>query len=83
MLGEVPDRSPLLLAFGAIVRETRTGRDVSQEQLALDAELSRDYVGRIERGTSNPTIEVVQRIAAALETQGSSLLAAAEKDATG
>lgn len=74
----MPTLSPVLSAFGAVVRELRIERGLSQEELALDAALSRDYVGRIERGSSNPTVEVIHRLASALDLRGSNLLAAAE-----
>lgn len=40
---------------------------LSQEALAVDAEIDRTYVSRIERGLENPTVEVLERIASALD----------------
>jgi len=39
---------------------------MSQEKLALDADVDRSYVGRLERGQENPTVEVLERLATAL-----------------
>jgi transcriptional regulator with XRE-family HTH domain len=49
------------------LRRLRVARGLSQEQLAVDAEIDRTYVGRLERGRANPTVAVLERIAAALE----------------
>jgi len=39
---------------------------LSQEALAVDAELDRTYVSRIERNLENPTIDTLEKIARAL-----------------
>lgn len=49
------------------LRRLRVARGLSQEQLAVDAGIDRTYVGRLERGRANPTVAVLERIAAALE----------------
>jgi transcriptional regulator with XRE-family HTH domain len=48
------------------VRQLRVGQGLSQEQLAVDAEIDRTHVSRIERSLENPTILVVDRLARAL-----------------
>ena len=40
---------------------------LAQEALAVDAEIDRTYVSRLERGRENPTVAVLERIAAALD----------------
>jgi transcriptional regulator with XRE-family HTH domain len=52
--------------FGAAVRQHRKLLRLSQEDLADRAGLDRTYVSGVERGTRNPTLEVMQRIADAL-----------------
>ncbi|HEX2830231.1 MAG TPA: helix-turn-helix transcriptional regulator [Burkholderiales bacterium] len=61
-------RDPALLALGKAIRSTRLSRDISQEQLALRAEVDRSYVGRVERGDNNVAILTLMRLAAALDT---------------
>ena len=39
---------------------------MSQERLALDAEIDRAYVGRIERGKENVTVNVLEALAKVL-----------------
>ncbi|UGV24861.1 XRE family transcriptional regulator [Rhodopseudomonas boonkerdii] len=58
------------------LRRLRVKRNVSQEALAVDAGVDRSYVGRIERGIENPTVETLDRLAAALEVVVAELLLA-------
>ncbi|WP_428406842.1 helix-turn-helix domain-containing protein [Hyphococcus sp.] len=51
------------------VREIRLLRKLSQEGLALEAEIDRAYVSKIERSRCNPTIEVLDKLAAALSVK--------------
>jgi transcriptional regulator with XRE-family HTH domain len=48
------------------LRRLRVKQGISQEALAVDAGVDRSYVGRIERGLENPTVETLDRLAAAL-----------------
>ena len=50
------------------MRKLRVGRGLSQENLAVDAGIDRTYVSRLERGIENPTVAVLERIAAALQS---------------
>lgn len=52
--------------FGERVRELRQERGWSQEEFAAQAELDRSYLGCIERGERNVSIENICKIAAAL-----------------
>jgi len=48
------------------LRKFRVERALSQEKLAVDAELDRTYVSSLERGLENPTVSVLDRLAGAL-----------------
>jgi transcriptional regulator with XRE-family HTH domain len=48
------------------LRRWRVRRGMSQETLGVDAGIDRTYVGRLERGIENPTVGVLDRLAAAL-----------------
>lgn len=52
--------------FGNSVRELRTAAGLTQEGLADAAELDRSYVGSVERGERNLSIENVCRLARAI-----------------
>src|SRR5665213_808438 len=49
------------------IRRLRVMRLVSQEALAVDADIDRTYVSRLERGLENPTVAVLERFATALD----------------
>lgn len=51
---------------GRNVRRLRQARDLTQEQLAFEADLDLTYVGGIERGKRNPSLLVMARLAKAL-----------------
>jgi transcriptional regulator with XRE-family HTH domain len=59
---------------GRNVRRLREEAGLSQEKLALEADLDRTYVSGVERGVRNPTVTVVARIAKALKTEPDKLL---------
>lgn len=64
----------ILVALGRAIRETRISKSISQEKLALIAEVDRSYVGRIERGDNNVAILTLAKLAAALDMNMSKLL---------
>ena len=66
-------------ALGQAIQELRIAKDWSQEELALQADVDRSYMGRLERGERNPSYEVLLQIADTLGVRGSELLAAAER----
>ncbi len=61
--------------LGRNVREARKRLGRSQEALALDAGMKRGYLSDLERGTRNPSIKAVARLAEALGVDPASLLA--------
>lgn len=56
-----------IVAFN--LRKLRVAKGLSQEALAVDAEIDRTYVSGLERGLENPTVAVLERLAAALDTE--------------
>jgi transcriptional regulator with XRE-family HTH domain len=64
--------------FGQIIRRRRQAAGLSQEALAGQAGLHRTYIGLLERGLRTPTIEVVRRLAKALDTTMTDLMAELE-----
>ena len=67
-------KSTVLLKFGERVREERTKRGLSQEQLAELAGVHRTYIGMIERAEKNITLESIVKVAKALDLPPHSLL---------
>ncbi|MDF1860405.1 MAG: helix-turn-helix transcriptional regulator [Verrucomicrobiales bacterium] len=66
-------------AFGEVVRKRRVDSGLSQEALSEKANLHATYIGLIERGKRNPTIEAAEQIAAAFGVRLSILISEAEK----
>jgi transcriptional regulator with XRE-family HTH domain len=71
-------QSPELIALGGAIKQVRLARKVSQEQLALLAEVDRSYLGRVERGDNNPAALTLVKIAAALGTTAAELFTLAK-----
>ena len=53
-------------ALGAVLRRFREARDLSQQALALEADVDRTYVGAVERGEQNVSFENLWQLIAAL-----------------
>lgn len=62
--------------LGWNVRALRVEKGLSQERLALEAGIDRSYVGRIERGTENVSIDMMEVLARALSVGVGDLLRA-------
>jgi len=60
--------------LGTNVRRFRKERGLSQEALADEVGLAVTYVGQIERGARNPTLDVVERFAKVLGVKPLELL---------
>ncbi|EJG1722888.1 helix-turn-helix transcriptional regulator [Vibrio parahaemolyticus] len=60
--------------FGTNLRNKRRDQGMSQDQLALQANIDRSYVGRIERGEVNITLEKAYQLALVLECDVRDLL---------
>ncbi|MFH1407514.1 MAG: helix-turn-helix transcriptional regulator [Patescibacteria group bacterium] len=54
--------------LGQKIRKIRENKGLSQEKVALEANLNRAYIGYIERGERNPSIKTVSKIAKVLKT---------------
>ena len=56
-----------LKSFGNHLAEMRRQKNISQEQLSFDADISLSALSKIERGVLNVSISNVQKIAFALK----------------
>lgn len=64
----------LVVLFGRNVRRLRDAAGVSQEELAFRAGMKRTYLSDLERGTRNPSVRALGRLAEALNVTPSQLL---------
>ncbi|MEG2263140.1 MAG: helix-turn-helix transcriptional regulator [Acinetobacter sp.] len=66
--------SELSVAIGHLIRNQRNQQKLTQESLALQCGIDRSYMGRIERGEVNLTVEKLYEIASALKINPKELL---------
>ena len=60
--------------FGEIIKKLRIERNLSQESLALEADIDRTYISDIEKGERNISIQVAYKLAFALQISFSELI---------
>ena len=53
--------------FGMNIRRARRFKEISQEELAFKADISRNYLSDVERGVRNISIDNMEALAKALE----------------
>lgn len=77
-MGGMPTKSSKSLKrFGDALRAERQRLNISQEELALESDISRNYVGHIERGEKSVSLEVLVRLARTLKISVAELIARA------
>jgi DNA-binding XRE family transcriptional regulator len=52
--------------FGNKIKEERLKLDLSQEKLALEAEIDRTYINDIEKGTRNVSLNIAHKLSESL-----------------
>jgi len=65
-------------SFGAVLRRLRKAAGLTQEQLALEADLRRTYVSILELGQQQPTLTTILKLAAALGQSAGEIVALVE-----
>ncbi len=60
--------------FGQILRELRTERGLSQEELGFESDYHRTYISQLERGQKNPSLKAIFRLAEALGIRPSEMI---------
>lgn len=64
----------ITLAFGKVLRKLRNEAGLSQEKLALEADLQRNYISLIELGQNQPTLTTIYKLSSALEIKTTKLM---------
>jgi len=67
-------------AFAVVLQRHREAKNLSRQALSQRAGLHQTYIGMIERGLSNPSLDTSHAIAEALEIPFSKLIAEAEAE---
>ena len=68
------------MRIGERIRDVRHRKGLSQEELAEKADINRTYLSQLEHNKSSPTLDVVERIAAALGVTSVELMGGASGD---
>jgi transcriptional regulator with XRE-family HTH domain len=66
-------------ALSVNIKRLRKEQGISQEKLALKADVDRSYMSQVERCLANPSIDALLRLSNALEVAPSELLQLAKK----
>jgi transcriptional regulator with XRE-family HTH domain len=59
--------------LGIVIRKLRMDKSISQENLALQADIDRTYISDIEKGERNISVEILEKLANTLEISISDL----------
>ena len=66
-------------AFALVLQRHRTAKKLSRQSLAQRAGLHQTYIGLLERGLRNPSLDAANAIAEALDVPFAQLVAEAEE----
>ena len=78
MAGTGKGKTPRQRLFGDRVRARRLELNLSQETLALRSGVNRSYIGSLEAGERNPSLENICRLAKALKVDAADLVRGAQ-----
>jgi transcriptional regulator with XRE-family HTH domain len=67
-------------AFGPVMRRFRRLKDLTQDEIAARLEIAPSYVSRLENEVKKPSVEMLFRIADALEVTASAIISEMEKE---
>lgn len=68
------DNKEIIQLFASNLRAERARKDYTQEQLAGMANITTEYLNRIEKGKFSPSLVVIANLAMALEVDANTLL---------
>jgi transcriptional regulator with XRE-family HTH domain len=74
------NKQQALERLGRAVRRCREARRLSQAEVAKRTGLHRTFVGRVERGVTNPSFSHLQQLAAGVGVPLSVIVAEAERE---
>ena len=72
------DKKALSNAFGAVLRQIRNEKGLTQDDLADRLGINSPYISRLESGQKHPSLEMIWKIAKALGIQASDIVKAVE-----
>lgn len=66
-------------AFGRVLRQLRLARGLSQEALALESDLQRNYISLLERGLNSASLKTLFKLAPVLDVSVSRMIVLVEQ----
>ena len=66
------------VAFGLVLRELRKRKKLSQEKLAHEAEIERNYVSLLELGRNSASVKMIFKLSSALNVSVAELMGMVE-----
>ena len=66
-------------AFGSALRDLRNQRALSQEALAFEAELARNYISQLELGSKSPSLRTIFKLCKVLESSPAAMIEDVER----
>lgn len=63
----------IFVQLGMRIRYLRKKKGLSQLELSLEAGINKNYISDLERGARNPSLEILDKIAVALDVNLSTL----------
>lgn len=61
-------------AFAWNLRRLRNAKEISQDELAYKAEVSRSYLSQLEKGVFHASLKIIGKLAEALQVEPAELL---------
>ncbi|MGB0722581.1 MAG: helix-turn-helix domain-containing protein [Gammaproteobacteria bacterium] len=68
------------VVFGQVLRQARKEKQISQERLALEADVDRSYISKLETGGYQPSLSMLFALAGVLEIKPSELVERVEEE---
>lgn len=65
--------------FGSALRDLRNQRALSQEALAFEAELARNYISQLELGSKSPSLRTIFKLCRVLKASPAALVEDVER----
>lgn len=59
----------MVFKYGERLKKLRKERGLSQEEIALRADITTSYYGQLERGQANPSVSLLEKICAVMNIQ--------------
>lgn len=56
------DKIDIQIEFGKRIQYLRKNKKMSQEELAFESDINKNYLSDLERGTRNPTLEIIEKL---------------------